>query len=59
VVTVLTNWALTTDAVDLTAAARELEQPQEQCAISDQEFDQKSKALACSRAMIRVGSRKG
>ena len=59
VVTVLTNRALTAIAIDPAGAARELEKAQEQPAISDQEFDEKSKELARARAMIRVGSRKG
>jgi F-type H+-transporting ATPase subunit epsilon len=59
VVTVLTNRALTAAAIDPAAAARELEKAREQRAISDQDFDQKSKALARTRAMIRIGSRKG
>ncbi len=59
VVTVLTNRALTTDAIDATAAARELEQAQEKLAHTDQEYSEKQKALARSRAMIRARSRKG
>ncbi len=43
-VTVLTNRALTTDAIDPAGAARELEKALEQRAISDQDFDQKSRA---------------
>ena len=59
VVTVLTNRALTATAIDPAGAARELEKAQEQRAISDQDFEQKTKAVARTRAMIRVGSRKG
>ena len=57
VVTVLTNRALSTEAIDPSAAARELEQAQEKVAHSDQEFAEKQKALARSRGMLRV--RKG
>ncbi len=56
VVTVLTNRALTTDAID-PAAARELEQAQEKLAHSDQEFAEKQKAVARGRAMLRVRKR--
>jgi F-type H+-transporting ATPase subunit epsilon len=59
VVTVLTNRALTADAIDPTAAAHELEQVQEKRALSDHDFAEKLKALARSRAMLRVGKRKG
>jgi F-type H+-transporting ATPase subunit epsilon len=57
VVTVLTNRALTTDAIDPTAAARELGQAQEKPARSDLEFTEKQKAVARSRAMLRVGKK--
>ncbi len=57
VVTVLTNRALTTDAIDATAAARELEQAQEKLAHSDQEYNEKQKAVARSRAMLRLRKR--
>ncbi len=57
VVTVMTNRALTTDAIDPTAAARELEQAQEKIAHSDLEFAAKQKAVARSRAMLRVRKR--
>ena len=50
VVTVLTNRALTTDAIDATAAARDLEQAQEKLAHTDQEYSEKQKAVARSRA---------
>ena len=51
VVTVLTNRALTTDAIDPTAAARTRAGP-EKPAHSDQEFAEKQKAVARSRAML-------
>ena len=57
IVTVLTNRALTNDAIDPGAAARELEQAQEKVAHSDQEFAEKQKAVARSRAMLRVRKR--
>lgn len=57
VVTVLTNRALTTDAIDPTAAAHELKQAQEKLAHSDLEFAEKQKAVARSRAMLRVRKR--
>jgi F-type H+-transporting ATPase subunit epsilon len=57
VVTVLTNRALTTDAIDPTAAARELEQALGKLAHSDQEFTEKQKAVARGRAMLRVRKR--
>jgi len=57
VVTVLTNRALTTDAIDPTAAARELEQARGKRARSDLEFAEKQKAAARSRAMLRVRKR--
>jgi len=56
-VTVLTNRALTTDAIDPTAAARELEQALGKLAHSDQEFTEKQKAVARGRAMLRVRKR--
>ncbi len=58
VVTLLTSRALTLDAIDPAAAARELEQAQEQPAISDHDFAQKTKAVARARAMVRVGRHK-
>jgi len=57
VVTVLTNRALTTDAIDPTAAALELEQALGKLAHSDQEFTEKQKAVARGRAMLRVRKR--
>jgi F-type H+-transporting ATPase subunit epsilon len=57
VVTVLTNRALTTDAIDPTAAAHELEQARGKLAHSDLEFAEKQKAVARSRAMLRVRKR--
>jgi F-type H+-transporting ATPase subunit epsilon len=59
VVTVLTNRALTADAIDPSAAARELEKAQEIRAISDHDQAEKEKALARDRAMIRVARHKG
>lgn len=58
VVTVLTNRALTAEAVDPAAAASELETAQDKRALTDQDFAEKQKALARSRAMLRVGQRK-
>ena len=58
VVTVLTNRALTAETIDPAAAAGELETAQDKRALSDQEFADKQKALARSRAMLRVGQRK-
>lgn len=55
VVTVLTSRALAIEAIDTTAAARELEKAQEKSAISDHEFAEKSRAVARARAMVRVG----
>ncbi len=57
IVTVLTNRALTTDAIDPTAAARELEQAREKPARSDLEFAEKQKAVARGRGMLRVRKR--
>lgn len=57
VVTVLTNRALTTDSIDPSAAARELGQAQEKLAHSDLEFAEKQKAVARSRAMLRLRKR--
>ncbi len=54
VVTVLTNRALAADAIDASAATRELEQAQEKLARTDHEFADKQKAIARSRAMLRV-----
>ena len=59
VVTVLTNRALAATAIDPAAAARELEQVQDKRALSDQDFAEKSRAVARARAMIRVGRHKG
>jgi F-type H+-transporting ATPase subunit epsilon len=59
VVTVLTNRALTADAIDPSAAARELEKAQEIRAISDHDQAEKEKALSRDRAMIRVARHKG
>jgi F-type H+-transporting ATPase subunit epsilon len=58
VVTVLTNRALPADAIDPAAAARELEQAQAKRALTDQEYAEKSKALARDRAMLRVSRHK-
>ena len=58
VVTVLTNRALTAEAIDPAAAASELETAQDKRALTDQDFAEKQKALARSRAMLRVGQRK-
>jgi F-type H+-transporting ATPase subunit epsilon len=57
VVTVMTNRALTTDAIDPTAAAHELEQAQAKPARGDQDFAEKMKAIARSRAMLRLRKR--
>jgi F-type H+-transporting ATPase subunit epsilon len=57
VVTVMTNRALATDAIDPTDAAHELEQAQAKPARSDQDFAEKMKAIARSRAMLRVRKR--
>ena len=59
VVTVLTNRALAAIAIDPSAASRELEQAQDRRALSDHDFAEKSRAVARSRAMIRVGKHKG
>jgi F-type H+-transporting ATPase subunit epsilon len=59
VVTVLTNRALVATAIDPAAAARELEQVQDKRALSDHDFAEKTRAVARTRAMIRVGSHKG
>ena len=59
VVTVLTSRALTVDAIDPAAAARELEVAQESPAITDHDYAEKSKAVARARAMVRVGKHKG
>jgi F-type H+-transporting ATPase subunit epsilon len=58
VVTVLTSRALTLDAIDPAAAARELEKAQEKPAITDHDFAEKTKAVARARAMVRVGKHK-
>jgi len=59
VVTVLTNRALAATAIDPSAASRELEQVQVKRALSDHDFAEKSRAVARSRAMIRVGKHRG
>jgi F-type H+-transporting ATPase subunit epsilon len=59
VVTVLTNRALTAAAIDPAAAARDLEAEQSKRALSDQEFDEKLKALSRDRAMLRISRQKG
>jgi F-type H+-transporting ATPase subunit epsilon len=59
VVTVLTNRALTANAIDPSTAARELEKAQEIRALSDHDQAEKEKALKRDRAMIRVARHKG
>jgi F-type H+-transporting ATPase subunit epsilon len=56
VVTVLTNRATPAAEVDTAAAARALEQAQSRHATTDYELDEKAKAIARARAMLRVGS---
>lgn len=58
VVTVLTYRALAADSIDPAAASRDLEQAQESRALSDHEFAERLKAIARSRAMLRVGRRR-
>ena len=58
VVTVLTNRALTTDAIDPAAAARNLEKAQETRAVTDHDLAEKLKAVTRDRAMIRVARHK-
>jgi F-type H+-transporting ATPase subunit epsilon len=59
IVTVLTNRALVATAIDPAAVRRELDQAQEKRAVSDQDFADKTRAVARTRAMIRVGKLKG
>jgi F-type H+-transporting ATPase subunit epsilon len=58
VVTLLTSRALTLEAIDPSAAARELETAQEKPALTDHDFAEKAKAVARARAMVRVGKHK-
>ena len=58
VVTVLTNRALTADAIDPAAAARNLEKAQETRALTDHDQAEKLKAVTRDRAMIRVARNK-
>ena len=58
VVTVLTSRALKLEAIDPAAAARELEKAQEQPALTDHDFDEKTRAVARARAMVHMGKRK-
>jgi F-type H+-transporting ATPase subunit epsilon len=55
VVTVLTNRATDAPRVDTTAAARELEQAQARRATSDLEIEERTRAIARARALLRVG----
>ena len=58
VVTVLTNRATPADQVDATAARGELEQANARRAATEFELDEKAKAVARARALIRVGSQR-
>ena len=56
VVTVLTNRATPAGQIDASAAARELESAQTCKPSSEYELDEKNKAVARARAMVRVGA---
>jgi F-type H+-transporting ATPase subunit epsilon len=56
VVTVLTNRATEAARVDTGAAVRELEQAQSRRATSDYEIEDRARAIARARALIRTGS---
>jgi F-type H+-transporting ATPase subunit epsilon len=56
VVTVLTNRATSSADVDTASVARELENAQARRATTDYELDERAKAIARARAMVRVGS---
>ncbi|MFO0953697.1 MAG: ATP synthase F1 subunit epsilon [Isosphaeraceae bacterium] len=56
VVTVLTNRATPAELVDSAKAVKDLEQAQASRATSDYELDQKARAVARARAMVRVGT---
>jgi F-type H+-transporting ATPase subunit epsilon len=58
VVTVLTNRALPVESIDAAAATRDLEKAEEQEALSDHDVAEKTKAIARSRAMLRVARRR-
>lgn len=55
VVTVLTNRAIEAGRIDTAAAERELEQAHGRPAASDHEIDERARAIARARAMLRVG----
>lgn len=59
VITILTNRAIPVEEIDTTKTKEELEHAQIQRVASDLEFAEKSKAVARSRAMLRVGKHKG
>jgi F-type H+-transporting ATPase subunit epsilon len=59
VVTVLTHRALAAEAIDPAVANRELELAVEKRALSDEELADKLKALARTRAMLRLSKRRG
>ena len=59
VVTILTNRALPAEAIEPAAASQELEKAQEKPALSDHDLAEKIKAIARSRAMLRVSKHKG
>lgn len=56
VVTVLTNRATPAATVDTVAATRELEAAQARQATTEYQQEEKTKAIARARAMLRVGS---
>ena len=56
VVTVLTHRATEGARVDRAAAARELEQAQARRALSDFEIEERARAIARARALLRTGS---
>ncbi len=59
VVTVLTDRATAAEAIDTTAAARELEQAQVRRASGEAEQVEKARGVARARALVRVGTHKG
>jgi F-type H+-transporting ATPase subunit epsilon len=59
IVTVLTDRATAAEAIDTTAAARELEQAQLRKASGEAEQIEKARAVERARALVRVGTHKG
>jgi F-type H+-transporting ATPase subunit epsilon len=59
VVTVLTARATAAEAIDTTAAARELEQAQARKAAGEPEQLEKARAVDRARAQVRVGTHRG